>query len=103
MTKLKDEMLQKMKNGDIGAIMEAANSNNPFWQLHSIINGTRIGLKSDEYIELIKNEFMHSEAKFLGMRMSYFAEAALDILGIEKYTGEDSTVKNLIKSKMNFE
>jgi hypothetical protein len=90
----KDELLNKLIEGGI------VDRNN------AIIEAVQHNIKDDSIINQIKR--LKSDNTFLfglnggGYTVSTFAYAALDVLNIEKYKGNDEYVKKLIDFKFKF-
>lgn len=94
--------IEKMSQNDLEAIIDGAKSDLPILNLNSVLFGIKFGIKSDEYISLLRDKLIKSESAFFGVPLSNYVYAALDILEIQKYTGIDTVVLNLIKSKDDF-
>lgn len=59
------------------------------------------GSVTPEEAEVIR-AYAKSETKIWGFDLRYYAIAALHLLGIEEYTGDDKNVLRLIKELPNF-
>lgn len=93
--------IDKMHNGSIESIMKGISSDIPIVILNAIIAGTRLELKNIVFTEGI-NKTKRSAEVLLGVPIRNFAIASLDVLGIEKYLGDDIRIKELIDCKFRF-
>lgn len=97
-----DEIIGMMKNNDTDAIIYGAESNIPILNLNAVIFGVKYRVSSDQFISLLKDKLLKSEVSFFGMKFSKIVTAALDVLNIEKYYGDDKLIMQLINSQFNF-
>lgn len=72
-----------------------------FDKFNGIIECVKSNLKTAEIIERLK-ELKNDTTTIAGHPIADFSMAALDILGIEKYDGDDNSIKQLIESKFDF-
>lgn len=96
-----DVLIEKMRNGDEAIITSCVFSETPIIALNSIMFGTINGVMNKDFISEVE-KLTDSDVTFLGNPLSAFAIAALHILDIKKYTGNDEFIINLINSKMEF-
>lgn len=54
-----------------------------------------------KFIESVKNA-ENNETVMMGVQISEFAKASLDILGIKEYRGDEKRIKDMIESKFEF-
>lgn len=90
--------VDSMRNGSVTAIMNGIHSDCPFELLNAIIAGTKIHLLDIEFIECVKAA-TKIEIVMMGVPLSDFAIAALETLGIQKYSGNNQRIKELIQCK----
>lgn len=84
---------------DIDAILYGAKSSLPILNMNSVLFGARYKITSPEFVDVLKLKLKKSEAKFFGMPFADIVTAALDVLGVEKYYGDDEFILNLISSQ----
>lgn len=72
-----------------------------FNKFNGIIECVKSNLKTDEIVERLK-ELKKDTTTIAGHPISYFSMAALDIMNIEKYEGNNADIQELIKSKLSF-
>ena len=80
------ERIDEIHNGSVKAIM---------------VFGTRLGIDNAKFIESVKNA-ENNETVMMGVQISEFAKASLDILGIKEYRGDEKRIKDMIESKFEF-
>lgn len=81
--------------------MENLNKKGSFYKFNAIVACTQLKAVSDEVVEkliILKDDY----SQIAGHTISDFSIAALDIIGVEKYTGSDISIKELINSKFSF-
>lgn len=61
----------------------------------------KYNMKDDDIIAALK-ELQKDMYVSMGMSNAQFASVALDVLGIEPYTGSDKRVKDMIDAKFSF-
>lgn len=91
-----------MYSGDTEEIVSNVNSDIPILVANAIIAGTKKCLKNSVFLDAIQNKVTNSDITFFGMPLSDIAIASLDILGINKYKGNDDNILKLIHSGFNF-
>ena len=79
-------------------IIEYSNSVNGLNRLNSILFGAKYGVRAERFITRLIDMSTDNATTFFGTPMSSFAKAALDILGVEKYTGDDDYIRIMIDS-----
>ena len=72
-----------------------------YYKFNGIISCVKENIKTDKVIERLK-ELKNDTATIAGHTISCFSIAALDIMNIEKYNGNDADIKELIHSKLSF-
>ncbi len=92
-----DLIISKDKN----AIISGISSDVPIVQINAVIAGAQMHLKENTYIDGLKR-LKGSMITFFGMPMSAFVTAALDVLGVEAYNGDDEFIKRLIDAELQF-
>lgn len=98
----KDFLISKMRAGDVETIISCVRSQTPIIVLNSIIFGTINGVSNIDFINQVK-VLTDSDVTFFGNPLSAFAVAALHLLKIKEYNGNDRLINDLINSKMEFE
>lgn len=72
-------------------------SNGPFGICECVYEGS---VTPEE--EAVIRDYAKIEGKILGFDLRYYAIAAMHLLGIEEYTGDDEDIFRLIKELPNF-
>ena len=93
-------MIDAMKAGNIQVIQECIHSEKAILIVNAIIFGVQQKLDSPSFISGVEKA-AQNQTVLMGHRVSEFAVAALDILGKQKYTGTQQSIKDMIKFKMN--
>lgn len=101
-SKSTNEIIDMMRARNVDAIIFGAESDSPILNLNAVIFGTQNKVLSDKYIALLKEKLIKSDTAFFGMPLSKIVTAALDVLGVEKYSGNDASVIRIIKSDFKF-
>ena len=70
--------------------------------VNAIIAGTQQKIRDDAFVDQLNQIADDFETKMLNIPLSFFAIAALDILGIKTYNGDDEHIKIMIDSKFSF-
>ena len=83
------ERIDEIHNGSVKAIMDGITSSSPIEFLNAMI------------LESVKNA-ENNETVMMGVQISEFAKASLDILGIKEYRGDEKRIKDMIESKFEF-
>lgn len=94
---LKDRMF----DGDIPLILDNLNSNNNLGIVLAIGALIKNNIRTDETDIALKKHINNHSFEFC-MNVSELAYAALDILGIEPYIGDNINVLNIIDDKLSF-
>lgn len=104
MMKSKDtiEIIKLMEANNIEAIIFGAKSDLPILNLNAVLYGAKYKVSSEKFISLLKEKLIKSEASFFGVPLSSYIVAALDVLGVEKYSGDDNLIIRLVDSNFNF-
>lgn len=87
--------------GDIPTIEKSLNSDNNLAIIFSIVAVVKYKIKLDSINKRLKILKSKDEFEFCA-NISDYACAALDILDIEKYLGNDKSILQLIKSNLDF-
>lgn len=95
------QIIEKMKFGDVDIIEQNIESDVPILVLNAIIFGTQKRIKSEAFISGLKSAVENHEI-LMGKKINDFAIAALHILNEKKYVGSNEVINELIKSKMNY-
>lgn len=96
-----NDRVKKMINGDKKTIIECLSFSGAIFRMDAIACACIHHYKDDEIIKKIK-ELKNDTISLDGYSVSSFAHAALELLGIEKYTGNNYKVVNLIESNFDF-
>lgn len=102
---IKDEdrkLIQQIQAGDSSAIMQGLSHPGAFYRINATINAVRYKA-SDPVLKIRLDRLKHDQIIMNGYRVSDFAISALDILGLEKYAGNDLRIRALINSKFEFD
>ena len=76
-------------------IIEKLKSTGAVYRLNGIMDCLEKGVLLQEEIDLLK-DLTQDEVVIAGRKLSAYANAILDLLGVEKYDGKDVDVKRLI-------
>ena len=82
-------------------IMNNLNKDGSFYKFNGIVSCVQTGKTTTEIVEKLK-KLKNDSSRIAGHTIAEFSMAALDILEIEKYNGDDDSIKELIKSRFNF-
>ncbi len=97
-----NELLNRVKNGDEKAIIIALKHKGAIYRINALINIVRHSIvDSSKIIELVY-QLLEDGIILDGYKVSDFAYATLDLIGIESYCGDNSKVKALIDSRFEF-
>ena len=91
----------KMMSGDIQLIEQTISSDNNLGCVLAIGASVKNQIKTDIIVRSLKKLKSKDEYEFC-MNISELALAALHVLGIEYYYGDNKNVKELIESKFSF-
>ena len=95
-------LFEQIQHGNSDAILQGLSHPGAIFRVNGAISAVKYVVKTPVIkmrLERIKND----NTIINGYRVSDFAIAALDILGLEMYRGNDLKVRALIKSKLIFE
>lgn len=99
------DLIDSIKAGDFGAIERGLFHEGALYRVNSIISMIKKDYSTPMLISRLK-ELKTDDIPLFGTTDSYtvadFANAALDIMGIEHYRGYRKTVEILIQAKMAF-
>lgn len=96
-----NSLIDEMRNGNIDAIITGLTHHGAIYRMNAIAffslqnRNEKAAIKR---IKVLKTDFSGVD----GYSVSDFAIAALDILGIEKYTGSSRNIKLLIDCQFDF-
>lgn len=99
------ELINKMEQGDRKAIIQGLSNKGAFIRVNGIVFAVRNHFNDPMITKMIKDLTKDDICLFgtgCSYRVSDFASAALDLLGISKYLGSRQETKSLIAGKMNF-
>ena len=89
--------IRMMMLGNRSEIERGLNSDNKCLRLDGLLWATYHNINDENVIERIR-ELKYDEESAMGFKVSDYAVAALDILGVEKYQGGDERLSDLIKN-----
>ncbi|MBP0954104.1 MAG: hypothetical protein J6M90_00510 [Oscillospiraceae bacterium] len=92
-----DELINRITSGDSDAIIAGIQDNSPIVQLNALIYGTKAKIQNSVFVNSLKS-LIGSRAVFFGVPMEKYVLAALDVLGVQNYQGDDDFVLRLIHS-----
>lgn len=95
------QRVDNMHNGSVDEIMNGIRSGCLFESFNAVIAGTRIRLLDKEFVDYVKVA-TKAENTLMGIPLSDLATASLEILGIQKYSGNDQRIKELIQCEFKF-
>lgn len=90
-----------MSVGSDKAILKGLSHNGALIRINGIMFAVKFKHSSDKIITKLK-ELLSDNTEVDGYSVSQFATAALDVMGITKYTGNDENVLELIESEFSF-
>lgn len=92
-----DSFIKAIADYDTDAIVQGITNESPIVQLNALIYGTKMKLKSQTFVGGV-HSLTDSDSVFFGVPMWKYAKAALHVLEIKKYTGDDDFILRLIDS-----
>ena len=95
-------IIDTMYKGDRETLLKGISSKVQIIVANAVIAGTQQGLTDTVFVDELKKLVSNTEIILMGIPISNIAVAALDILGIIKYDGDDEYIQNLIISKLAF-
>ena len=96
-----EEEIKKMSENNYELIISGAQSDIPILNLNAVLFGAKFRLRSPEFISILEDRLINSDCTFFGMPLYNFVCAALDVLDVKKYEGNDDHIVRLIKADMN--
>lgn len=96
-----NSLISRMRNGEKAAIMEGLSHSGAIYRMNAISFLSIFGVKDTDTTNKLK-ELKKDRVMLDGYSVADFAMAALDLMKIERYSGNDEPVKNLIQSKFEF-
>ena len=94
--------INAMYKGDRETILKGISSKTQIMVVNAVIAGTQQGITDTVFVDELKKLVSNTEIILMGVPISNIAIAALDILGITKYDGDDEYIQSLITSKLAF-
>lgn len=85
-----------MSNDNLIEIINKMKSNKPIFVMQALLQGIDEKIVDESFIEEIK-KCKNNETRLLNVPIGYVAIAALDVLGKEKYIGNNEYILNMIK------
>lgn len=96
------KLLEDIQNGEPSSIMKGLVHPGAFYRVNSILCACRFKV-TDPPLKIYLDRLKTDDLVLNGYKVSEFAIAALDILGLEIYAGGDPRIRALIKSKFEFD
>lgn len=99
------DLIERMKLGDRKAIQEGLVHKGAILRANGIVFAVRNKYSEPETVQKLielANDDVYLFGHNAGYLVSDFAKAALDIIGIRKYSGGRTEIRNLIKAKLVF-
>lgn len=96
-----NELIREMQKGDRNVIFECLSCNGAIFRMNAIGNTAIFGMNDDKTINRLI-ELKNDKIFLDGYTVGDFAIVALDILGYEKYQGNNSRIDALIETKFDF-
>lgn len=94
-------LFEQIQTGDSSAIMQGFLHPGAIYRVNAIINAVKYEMQ-EPAIKIYLDRLKADNVIINGYKVSEFAVSALDILGLEKYSGNDIRVRRLIKSEFKF-
>lgn len=91
----RSERIMLMMLGNRSVIKDCLNSDNAYLRLDSLIWAAYFKFAEDDVIARIK-ELKSDEDGAMGYKVKNYAVAALDVMNVEKYSGNDKNLQDLI-------
>ena len=93
------DRLAKMSQAEIAdTVLRLSKSDVPGERLQAIVCGTKYRAVTQQFLDSLEEMAGDDTAIFFGTPISSFAKAALDVLGVREYTGEDRYIHEMIES-----
>lgn len=96
-----NSLIDKMREGKKQAIIDGLSHSGAIYRMNAISFSSICKIRDTEVEKMIK-DLKNDNIILDGYSVSDFAFAALDLMKVEKYTGDKPSVKKLIKSKFEF-
>ena len=96
-----NSLIEKMRKGEKQAIIDGLSRSGAIYRMNAISFSSIHKIKDAEVEKRIK-ALKEDDIILDGYSVSDFALAALDLMKVEKYTGDKRSVLNLIASKFEF-
>ena len=94
------QKIDEMHGGNTDAIIAGVHSKNDYVVMNAILSGSRLRVKSKEFIDGVKKA-QENEAVLLGIPIKSVAKASICFIENRSYKGSDPVVESLIKNKFN--
>ncbi len=95
------EIIRDMYKGNVKAVLSAVKSEKEILVMNAIIAGVHCNLLNKEFIDELHKQ-TENNTVLMGHHISNVAIAALDILKIKKYEGDESLINRMIETKLSF-
>lgn len=95
------DLFAKIQTGDRNAILKGLIHPGAIYRVNAAMNAVRYNIK-DVPVKIYLGRMKKDDIFINGYRVSDFAHAALDLLGLESYFGNELRVRRLITSKFDF-
>lgn len=89
-----------MNNDNFIETINKMKSNNPIFVMQAILQGIDENITDESFVEEIR-QYKNNEICLLNVPIGYVATAALDVLGSEKYNGNNEYILEMIKEFKN--
>lgn len=96
-----NDLIHKMQKGDRDAIISGLSHKGAIFRMNAIGNAVIHGMNDTETIRTLV-ELKNDDVFLDGFTVGDFATAALDMLGVEKYSGNNRRMEELIDSRFDF-
>ena len=88
----------RLADMSLPAIVNGVRANHPILVLNAIIAGTKFNVCDPKFVKGVLDA-ERCETQLLNIPIKHVANAALHLLGIKEYQGDDLQVKAMIESK----
>lgn len=93
-----DDIAGRINRDDISGIRDGLRDSSAFLKISAIVHSVNIEKCPDDIVELIKAA-KSDTTEVAGYVVSEVATAALDIMGVETYAGENRSIIRMIESR----
>ena len=93
--------IDQMHEGDLGQIIAGIHSSNDLLVMNAIFAGANQRITDEDYIAGLRKALDNSVC-LMDIPISSIATAALHVLKVQKYTGHDPRILQLISSEFEF-